>query len=220
MSWRPAPPLSTEELASLAVFPLPRLVFFPGTTLPLHLFEPRYRRMIEDCLRSGSMALAVTMLEAGWEDADDGRPAIHSVAGAGRIVAHQRRENGTHDILLQGLHRVRLQEIEETDLPYRRAQATPIADVGDAQARDLMAMMACANEVAARITERQPDFRLQLPKDLSAGRTADLIADQLVADPEQRQRILELNVVEARVTKVTEAVASLLAQLSDGEPAS
>ena len=53
MEWQPSTPLSAEELARLPVFPLPRVVFFPGTALPLHLFEPRYTEMIEDCLDSG-----------------------------------------------------------------------------------------------------------------------------------------------------------------------
>ena len=37
-------------LAELPIFPLPRLVFFPDTILPLHIFEPRYRAMVADCL--------------------------------------------------------------------------------------------------------------------------------------------------------------------------
>ena len=49
MEWQPSTPLSAEELARLPVFPLPRVVFFPGTALPLHLFEPRYTEMIEGC---------------------------------------------------------------------------------------------------------------------------------------------------------------------------
>ena len=37
-----------NQLASVAVFPLPRLVLFPGSRLPLHVFEPRYRAMMAD----------------------------------------------------------------------------------------------------------------------------------------------------------------------------
>ncbi|HSN81671.1 MAG TPA: LON peptidase substrate-binding domain-containing protein [Polyangiales bacterium] len=215
MKWQPSTPLSTDELAKLPIFPLPRVVFFPGTALPLHLFEPRYTRMIEDCLDSGCTALAVALLAPGWEDNYEGNPAIHEVAGAGRIVAHQARRDGTHDVILHGLNRVRLHEHPSDGRPYRCARAVPIEDVGAATSGDVLAMMACATRVAAKVRERQPDFVLQLSNDLPAARAADGVADQLVVSPEARQQILETADVQQRVALVTEHVASLLAQLSE-----
>lgn len=215
MKWQPSTPLSTDELAKLPIFPLPRVVFFPGTALPLHLFEPRYTRMIEDCLDSGCTALAVALLAPGWEDNYEGNPAIHEVAGAGRIVAHQARRDGTYDVILHGLNRVRLHEHPSEGRPYRRARAAPIEDVGAATSADVLAMMACATRVAAKVRERQPDFVLQLSNDLPPARAADVVADQLVVSPEARQQILETADIHQRVSLVTEHVASLLAQLSE-----
>ncbi len=215
MEWQPSTPLSAEELNELPIFPLPRVVFFPGTALPLHLFEPRYTRMIEDCLDSGCTAMAVALLAPGWEDNYEGDPAIHEIAGAGRIVAHQERADGTHDIILHGLNRVRLHELQKEACPYRCARAQPILDVGSASQSDVMAMMACATRVAAKVRERQPDFALQVSAELTPARSADVIADQLVVSPDERQRILEATDIERRVGLVTESVASLLAQLSE-----
>ncbi len=215
MDWQPSTPLSAEELARLPVFPLPRVVFFPGTALPLHLFEPRYTEMIEDCLQSGCTAMAVTLLAPGWEDHYEENPAIHEVAGAGRIVAHQARADGTHDVILHGLNRVRLYELPNQGHAYRCARAVPIQDSGRATSSDMLAMMACATRVAAKVRERQPDFALQVSAELSPARAADVVADQLVVSPEERQRILESSNVNDRVNLVTESVASLLAQLSD-----
>jgi Lon protease-like protein len=214
MEWRPSTPLSAEELARLPVFPLPRVVFFPGTALPLHLFEPRYTEMIEDCLASGCTAMAVALLEPGWEDRYDENPAIHQIAGAGRIVAHQPRGDGTHDIILHGLNRVRLHELRCPDHSYRCARAVPIEDHGTATPSEVLAMMACATRVAAKVRERQPDFALQVSAELAPARAADVVADQLVVSPEERQQILETVDVKERVALVTECVASLLAQLS------
>lgn len=214
MEWLPSTPLAAEELDCLPVFPLPRVVFFPGTALPLHLFEPRYRRMIEDCLETGPKAMAVALLAPGWENDYEGSPAIHQIAGAGRIVAHQRRPDGTHDIVLHGLHRVRLHELPSDRLPYRRARAVPIEDAGTATSAEVLAMMACATSVAACVRERQPDFALQVSAELPAGRAADVVADQLVVGPEDRQRILQTIDVSQRVSLVTESLAALLAQLS------
>jgi Lon protease-like protein len=215
MEWQPSTPLSSEELAKLPVFPLPRVVFFPGTALPLHLFEPRYTEMIEDCLDSGCTAMAVALLAPGWEEHYEANPAVHEIAGAGRIVAHQRQADGTHDIILHGLKRVRLHEVPNEGHAYRCAQAEPIADFGAASSSDVLAMMACATRVAAHVRERQPDFELQVSAELTPARAADVVADQLVVSPEERQRILETSDVRERVSLVTESVASLLAQLSE-----
>jgi len=215
MEWLPSTPLTPSELARLPVFPLPRVVFFPGTALPLHLFEPRYRRMAEDCVDGGPNAMAVTLLAPGWEDNYEGDPPISEIAGAGRIVGHQRRPDGTHDIVLHGLHRVRLEELPSDDVPYRLARATPIEDSGTAGSSDMLAMMAVAMSVASRVRERQPDFSLQVSAELPPGRAADVVADQLVVSPNDRQRILQAIDVKERVSMVTEAVGALLAQLSE-----
>lgn len=220
MDWLPSTPLNPEELERVPVFPLPRVVFFPGTALPLHLFEPRYRRMIEDCMENGPRAMVVALLAPGWEEDYEGNPAIHEIAGAGRIVGHQLRDDGTHDLILHGLHRVRVEELPGEDLPYRLAQAVPIADTGKADSTDVLAMMAVARSVSARVRERQPDFSLQVSAELPPGRAADVIADQLVVGPEDRQRILQAVDVKDRVGLVTSSVASLLAQLSEASPPS
>ena len=75
--------------------------------------------------------------------------------------------------------------------------------------------MACATRVAAKVRERQPDFALQVSTELSPARAADVVADQLVVSPEERQQILESCDIGERVNLVTESVAALLAQLSD-----
>ncbi len=215
MEWQPSSPLSAEELARLPVFPLPRVVFFPGTALPLHQFEPRYTEMIEDCIDSGCTAMAVALLAPGWEDQYEGNPPIHEIAGAGRIVAHQRQADGTHDVILHGLNRVRLEELVNEGHSYRCARAVPVDDFGAVASSDILAMMACATRVAAKVRERQPDFSLQVSAELAPGRAADIVADQLIVSPEKRQRMLETGDVKERVALVTESVASLLAQLSD-----
>jgi len=171
--------------------------------------------MIEDCLDNGCTAMAVALLAPGWEDHYEGKPAIYDIAGAGRIVAHQRQPDGTHDVILLGLNRVRLHELPNEGHAYRCARAEPIEDLGAASSTDVLAMMACATRVAAKVRERQPDFALQVSAELAPARAADVVADQLVVSPEERQQILETRNVKERVGLVTESVASLLAQLCE-----
>ncbi|MEO0324856.1 MAG: LON peptidase substrate-binding domain-containing protein, partial [Myxococcota bacterium] len=164
-----AAPPSEEELSRLPVFPLPRVVFFPNTLLPLHLFEPRYREMIEDCMTRGPEVMAVSMLTAGT--GADGKPTFKALSGVGRIIAHERNANGTHNIVLRGLVRARLEELP-SEAPYRLVKATPLMSHGVARGTDVQALMACATRVAAVVRQQHPEFSLGV----KANDTPELIA--------------------------------------------
>src|SRR3990172_2373376 len=92
----------------IPLFPLPNVVFLPHTLLPLHIFEPRYREMLADCL-AGDRRLAVVLLRPGWEAEYYGRPAVYSVAGAGEIVASERVPHRGSHILLKGPGRIMIE---------------------------------------------------------------------------------------------------------------
>src|SRR5262245_15723445 len=64
---------------TVPVFPLPDLVFFPHASLPLHIFEPRYREMTDDALK-GDRLIAMALLKPGWERGYDGSPDIFPLA--------------------------------------------------------------------------------------------------------------------------------------------
>ena len=213
----PAEPLTPSELAELPVFPLPRCVFFPGSTLPLHLFEPRYRALAEHCLTEGPAAMAIALLQPGYEDDYDGRPPIHAIAGAGRIIAHETNDDGTHDILLHGTQRVRLDELPESG-PFRVARATalPTGDVSVPKG-DLLALFSCASRVAEVVRRRHPEFSLGVTPSDPAPYVADILADRFVADAARRQCILEALDPSVRVSLVTEAIGELLLMLAEHE---
>ena len=103
----------------LPVFPLPNVVFFPKTYLPLHIFEPRYRSMVADA-SNGSRHIAMALLKEGWETDYYGNPAIYSTLCVGRIMSVQPLPDGRSNILLQGLERCEIQE-EHFEKPYREA---------------------------------------------------------------------------------------------------
>ena len=103
----------------LPVFPLPNVVFFPKTYLPLHIFEPRYRRMVAD-VTMGGQCIAMALLKEGWEPDYYGNPAIYPALCIGRIVSVQPLPDGRSNILLQGLERCEISE-EHLDKPYREA---------------------------------------------------------------------------------------------------
>lgn len=208
-------PLNAKELSALPIFPLPSVVMFPGTRLPLHLFEQRYRAMIEHCMSAGPQVIAVALLQPGWETDYEGKPAFHAVAGVGRVVAHERRSDGTHDILLQSVSRARLHEIESPH-PFRLARAEVLPDVGgdDVNRTDVTSLIALASEVAGLLHRAQPDFELGLSGDESPATLSDRLANRCLVDTSVRQQVLETVHVPARVRLVTSALAELHLSLS------
>jgi Lon protease-like protein len=110
MNLAATPTLRSADLDALPLFPLPQIVLFPGTALPLHVFEPRYRSLIEYCLESGS-SLALPQIEPGHEAEQLGAPPLVRVAGVGAIVHHERLPDGRLGLVLRGLGRVEAIEL-------------------------------------------------------------------------------------------------------------
>ena len=106
----------------IPVFPLPHVVFFPRTYLPLHIFEPRYREMVADVTAEGRV-IGIALLKEGWEENDEGAPPIHSVGCVGRLVSMQKLPDGRSNILLLGIERYAVAE-EVDGKSYRRATIT------------------------------------------------------------------------------------------------
>lgn len=191
-----------EALDALPLFPLPQVALFPGATLPLHVFEPRYRALVRDALAS-HRALSVVQITGRELDAH-GHPPIASVAGAGVIVDHMEMPGGRFNILLKGVAVVRLEELPFVP-PYRRAKATVVPDVeGHVEPADLTALLSTASAFARLVRQRESGFELKLPRDAPAGLTADLCAAQLLLDGKDRQLALEERDVRRRVQLVTE----------------
>ena len=97
----------------LPLFPL-GTVLFPGMMLPLHIFEPRYREMINHCLDE-KLPFGVVLIREGKEVGETALP--HIVGTAARITRVERKPDGRMDILAVGTKRFRIQELNH-DRPY------------------------------------------------------------------------------------------------------
>jgi Lon protease-like protein len=100
------------------VMTLPNTAFFPQALMPLHIFEPRYRQMLRDVLASNRL-FAVAGLDLHRINEPGLFEPPHRVASVGIIRACQKNENGTSNLLLQGICRVEIMAIVR-DEPYRR----------------------------------------------------------------------------------------------------
>jgi Lon protease-like protein len=104
----------------LPLFPLPNMVFFPSTRVPLHVFEPRYREMITDVM-AAEQRVGIILLRPGWESDYFGAPAIHACGTVGTIEQAVPLDDGRFNILLRGDVRFRVVD-EVSSLPYRTAR--------------------------------------------------------------------------------------------------
>lgn len=106
---------------TIPVFPLPRALMLPRTRLPLHIFEPRYLAMIEDCMKTKHRLIG--MIQPRETPASGNRPAekrLQAIGCAGRLTGFSETEDGRYMITLSGASRFRVREEVQGFTPYRR----------------------------------------------------------------------------------------------------
>ncbi|MBI1853745.1 MAG: LON peptidase substrate-binding domain-containing protein [Planctomycetes bacterium] len=172
------------------LFPLPNVVLFPGSSLPLRVFEPRYRRMLRDALAAERL-IGMALLRPGWEANYLGRPPIFDVVSIGRVESSQRLATGSFNIVLAGLFAGRVvSEARENELPYRVARVEPFVDApvsGADPDRDLL-LGAFERFDSVRLGL---DRRTALSANVPLGALAYRIAAQSDVEPLGKQRVLE-----------------------------
>jgi Lon protease-like protein len=104
-------------LVRVPVFPLAGALLFPRSQLPLHIFEPRYREMVGDALRSDQL---IAMVQP--RDQLD-PPGLFEIGCLGRIVSSEELDDGRFNIVLEGLSRFRIGREAKVDTPYRQIDA-------------------------------------------------------------------------------------------------
>ncbi|HTJ01136.1 MAG TPA: LON peptidase substrate-binding domain-containing protein [Dongiaceae bacterium] len=196
------------------VMTLPNATLFPQALLPLYIFEPRYRRMLADALKSDRM-FSVAMQKPGRR-----REAPAGVAGLGLIRAAVEHADGTSHLVLQGIARVELEPAVRYR-PYRIHRIRPIAvpPSDDAvinplvvQVRDLLAQRMklglpfpfplfnpAANPAAPDNEEQAQEILNFLDHLTDPNQVADLVSCAVLPKAAERQTILETANLESRL---------------------
>lgn len=211
----PSPAELADFSGSAALFPLPNAMFFPRVIFPLHIFEPRYRRMTADAL-AGDRFIAMALLKPGWQMLPDDRvPPIHETVCLSRITAEEKLTDGRYYLVLQGLSRARVLEETPADLPYRigELELCPDCEKGLGESEDqsirellLQGIQSLHPELAVN-----PMFAQALDGDLPLGIFCDILAHSLQLAPALSQRILEELNVRKRSELVLRAIRSEVA---------
>jgi Lon protease-like protein len=187
---------------AVPVMPLPGALLFPHALLPLYIFEMRYRAMLEHALARDRM-FCVTLIDpdlAEWHSVED----FHDVATVGLIRACVGRGDGTSNLILQGLQRVRFTRFKQ-ERPFPIAEIEPIASVPanraetEALSTKLLELYASFKRKGRQFPEKVDEYLSHLgdPEML-----ADLMAATFVSDARRRQELLEQASVTERLRLV------------------
>jgi Lon protease-like protein len=184
------------------VMPLPGVVLFPHALLPLYIFEPRYGEMLEHALNHQRM-FCVALVKPSCPDWHAPEDFFH-LTTVGLIRACVGRGDGTSNLILQGLQRVRLTEFEQ-ETPF------PVANIDIIESRDATTVEteALAEKVLELYRKLKRDGR-KLPARVDrylsqlndVEMLADLVASTFVSDPLRRQQVLEESSINQRLRLV------------------
>ncbi|PYQ51235.1 MAG: hypothetical protein DMF59_08585 [Acidobacteria bacterium] len=184
----------------LPLFPLPNLVFFPRTRLPLHVFEPRYRQMVTDAV-AADQRFGIVLLRPGWEADYFGAPPIYTCGTVGQIEQAVPLEDGRYNILVRG--EVRFRVVGEVSRePYRTARVV----IQPEQSRD----MTKTYEQKSWLADLSRQYLHYLPDQVAVPEidTVELEAltnaliMSLNIDVQEKQRFLEIDDLIARSEQV------------------
>ena len=187
---------------TIPIFPLPNVVLFPNVFLPLHIFETRYRQMVDAAL-SGDRIIGMVLLRPGWERDYEGRPPVYPIGCAGVITHAERLADGRFNIVLRGMEKFRI-ESEDTGQLYRIANVIPVPEPPADSVRDEMRGERRRLET---LLVPQPEGQLREHKVPSSMADEDLVnalAQYLEFDPVEKQALLERDGILERCRSLIE----------------
>jgi Lon protease-like protein len=201
--------------ARIPLFPLPDVVFFPRTYLPLHVFEHRYRQMVRDILdRHGRMAIA--LLKPGWRENYEGNPTIHPIVTVGHIQQYEPLDDGRYDVLLYGEYRALVLR-EYVSKPYREVVVEPIpekpVDGRDGVELERSVLLALYDELLHVTGAQNTRSRLQAAE-LSFETLVNAVPSLLRIPAGERQRLLELDDLIERGRETRKLLAEAIRKAS------
>jgi len=196
----------------LRLFPL-NAVLFPGAVLNLHVFEPRYKQMINECLEAGE-GFGVALIAEGAE-AGDPNVMPHQIGSIAEIVDVQPLPFGRYFISTIGRERFRIAQIVSRE-PYLTVEAEVIAEPEEQADREIDDLLRSVRTLFDEYLDMLVEFSgqatsIELPDDALG--TSYLIGDTLQVAEAVKQRLLELNGSKARLRAEFDFLERLLPQL-------
>lgn len=194
---------------------LPDCTLFPHGGLPLFIFEPRYRKMLDEALE-GDCFFAVARLLA--EEEGDPEDYAAPMGTIGLVRASREQDDGTSQLLIHGVMRVRFTGWHmDRDYPYASIEPVISVFTPAEQAQAAMKTLRGAVEDAIRPLpqEVQSGVFALLDRAEDPALMTDIICQQFIHDPDLRQRLLEMDRVGERISVICEYLREASAAASE-----
>ena len=217
------------RLSSLALFPLSDVVLLPDVSVPLYIFEPRYRQMTRAAL-DGTCEIGMVAVRPEATNAMAGDPPIFDVGCRGRIAHAQERPDGTFQILLVGDRRFLI--VAEDDRPaeqlYRSAEVELLEDHLPETHAEIEAMKDASNtllELVERLVKsigaaEDPARVMNALQGLEPTRLVNSLSQSISFNPIERQQLLESDSIAKRCETLSDLLRFRLAAGGTVDPTS
>jgi Lon protease-like protein len=205
---------SPEDFSGrVRLFPLPNLVVFPHVMQPLHIFEPRYRAMLEEALADDGL-IGMVLLAPGWEKDYEGRPPLRAVGCLCRVATYHKTDEGSYNVLVLGLRRIVVEKELPPDKLFRVAEVRLCEDeYCEAAAADRPELQRRLLEAFKQVLPSMPEANEQLDELLGSqvplGMLTDIVAYTLDIDLEFKERLLAETSVDRRAELLLDHMSHL-----------
>ncbi|GMV25899.1 MAG: hypothetical protein AMXMBFR58_19300 [Phycisphaerae bacterium] len=200
---------------AMPLFALDTVTLLPQQALKLHIFEPRYRQMLEHVLDgSGQFAMAV-FSGSGWKQNYHGRPAIRPAVCVGHVIEHQKLADGTYHVLLQGVCRARIiyELPPSVDTLYRQAMIEPIGgdEIDQEQLQPVRERLEelLTGTSLSQLRAARPVLQFVRNEEVPTSVVMELVSFTLLNDRELRYKLLEEGDPSTRATLIFGELLSL-----------
>lgn len=211
----------------MPLFPLDSVALLPQQVLPLHIFEPRYRQMMEHALDgSGQFAMAIFRGRA-WKQEYHGRPPLMPAVCVGQIAQHEKLPDGRFNLLLQGVCRAKIagELAPEESRLYRAATLEPVdatvhQDDELAEAREYLEE-ALADGPLAQLAAARAVLEYVQNAEVPTSALLELVSFTMLSGKTLRYRLLAEGDVQRRASLIKselQTLAGLIRRAADQRP--
>ena len=198
------------------LFPLPNVVLFPRVIQPLHIFEPRYKQMVEDALEDNRLiALCLLQPTAGLGGSTS---PIYPDICIGQILQEERLPDGRFNLLLQGVSRAKIISEVNNGKLYRTAKVEILHDVPNSSEENADRMRTRLVKRMTKWFTQQPSAKEQLDRlvnsDLSLGNLCDVFSFALPLSVDMKILLLQLVNVEDRASLLLEVIEQMTPEVT------
>ena len=186
----------------MPLFPLPRVVLFPGSVLRLHVFEPRYVQLLVDVLEGNNM-FAIPMID--MQNLDVSRPSVFPVAGFGKVVHYEELPDNRYNIVVLGMGRIQIQEEMITDRLYRIAGGLLLDE--ESENFDVIPIKQLFAQIMLRNTSLSGSLHTLLEEPFPPREFLYTLAQLIFASAEEKQQFLSTESIHQQGDIVTEKLA-------------